>query len=185
MFFGYFVSLECQKTPRRSVEVRLSVVSKSLDVGKRSWQHDKAAFRIHSSKLTWKWRGAPYTTTIFYIGPLLSFHVNLGEGTWTSKMPKILAQYPQNDRYKVHDFVQFGASGMRVHIWGPEGRSTQYSRTLVPNTIKSMVFGTREVLGPSGGVTDQRIGVAAQGGKKPCHSCSLYLNLQSTKHNGP
>ena len=36
----------------------------------------------------------------------------------------------------------------------PEGPSTQYLRTLVPNTIKSKVFGTRNlkywVLGPSG-----------------------------------
>ena len=35
-----------------------------------------------------------------------------------------------------------------------EGPSTQYLRTLVPNTIKSMVFGTRDlkywVFGPSG-----------------------------------
>ena len=36
----------------------------------------------------------------------------------------------------------------------PKGPSTQYLRSLVPNTIKSMVFGTRNlkywVLGPSG-----------------------------------
>ena len=37
-------------------------------------------FYIHSSKLTWKWRGASYKTTILDIGPLISFHVNLGEG---------------------------------------------------------------------------------------------------------
>ena len=36
---------------------------------------------IHSSKLTWKWRGAYYETTILYIGPSMSFHVNSGEGT--------------------------------------------------------------------------------------------------------
>ena len=35
---------------------------------------------VHSSKLTWKWRAAPYKTTILYIGPLISFHFNLGEG---------------------------------------------------------------------------------------------------------
>ena len=35
---------------------------------------------LHSPKLTWKWRGAPYKTTILYIGPSMSFHVNLGEG---------------------------------------------------------------------------------------------------------
>ena len=34
---------------------------------------------IDSYKLTWKWRGAPYKTTILYIGPS-SFHVSLGEG---------------------------------------------------------------------------------------------------------
>ena len=37
--------------------------------------------KLHSSKLTWKWRGAPYKTTILYIGPSMSFHVNLGEGS--------------------------------------------------------------------------------------------------------
>ena len=35
--------------------------------------------RLDSPKLTWKWRGAPYKTTIPYIGPFMSFHVNLGE----------------------------------------------------------------------------------------------------------
>ena len=34
---------------------------------------------IHSSKLTWKWREAPYSTNILYIGPFMSFHVHLGE----------------------------------------------------------------------------------------------------------
>ena len=34
-------------------------------------------FRIHSSKLTWKWRGAPHQTTIPYAGPSVSFHVSL------------------------------------------------------------------------------------------------------------
>ena len=42
----------------------------------------------------------------------------------------------------------------RAHILCPEGPSTQYLRSLVPNTIKSMVFGTRNLkywlLGPSG-----------------------------------
>ena len=36
--------------------------------------------KIHSSNFTWKWRGALYKTTILYIGPSISFHVNLGEG---------------------------------------------------------------------------------------------------------
>ena len=31
-------------------------------------------------ELTWNWRGAHYKTTILYIGPCMSFHVNLGEG---------------------------------------------------------------------------------------------------------
>ena len=39
-------------------------------------------------------------------------------------------------------------------VYYPEGPSTQHLRTLVPNTIKGMVFGTRIlkycVLGPSG-----------------------------------
>ena len=30
-------------------------------------------------------------------------------------------------------------------LWYPEGPSTQYLRTLVPNTIKGMVFGTRDL----------------------------------------
>ena len=37
-------------------------------------------------KLTWKWRGAPQLqdnyVTILYIGPSISFHVKLGEGTF-------------------------------------------------------------------------------------------------------
>ena len=36
--------------------------------------------QIHSSKLTWKWRGALNKFTILYIGPFMSFYVNLGEG---------------------------------------------------------------------------------------------------------
>ena len=35
---------------------------------------------VHSSKLTWKWRGSLQKTTILYVGPSVSFHVNLGEG---------------------------------------------------------------------------------------------------------
>ena len=35
---------------------------------------------IHSSKLTWKWRGAPYKTTILYIEPSSSFHFLLIQG---------------------------------------------------------------------------------------------------------
>ena len=31
------------------------------------------------TKLTWKWREAHYKTTILYIGPSMSFHVNLGK----------------------------------------------------------------------------------------------------------
>ena len=48
-----------------------------------------------------------------------------------------------------------------VHLISiPEGPSTQYLWTLVPNTIKGMVFGTRDlkhwVLGPSGYGTSHR-----------------------------
>ena len=32
---------------------------------------------VHSSKLTWKWRGALNKITVLYIGPFMSFHVNL------------------------------------------------------------------------------------------------------------
>ena len=39
-----------------------------------------ACIVIHSSKLTWKCRGAPLKTTMLYIGPSMSFNVNLGEG---------------------------------------------------------------------------------------------------------
>ena len=35
---------------------------------------------LHSSKLPWKWRRAFYKTSILYIGPSISFHVNLDEG---------------------------------------------------------------------------------------------------------
>ena len=34
---------------------------------------------LHSSKLTWKWRGALNEITILYIGPFVSFHVDLRE----------------------------------------------------------------------------------------------------------
>ena len=34
---------------------------------------------IHSSKLIWKWRGAHYNTGILYLGPSMSFYLNLGE----------------------------------------------------------------------------------------------------------
>ena len=39
--------------------------------------------RLHSSKLTWKLRGAPFKTTVLYKGLSMSFHVNLGEGRRT------------------------------------------------------------------------------------------------------
>ena len=38
------------------------------------------AYVLHSSKLTWKWRGAPFEITIIFIEPSMGFHVNLGEG---------------------------------------------------------------------------------------------------------
>ena len=48
----------------------------------------------------------------------------------------------------------------------PEGPSTQYSRPLLPNTIKSMVFGTRNLkhlvfgpLGDLGGVCSMGFGI--------------------------
>ena len=37
---------------------------------------------VHSSKLTWKWRGAPLKTTILYTGPSMGFHVNLVKGNF-------------------------------------------------------------------------------------------------------
>ena len=43
-------------------------------------EHPKAGCQIHSPKLTWKWRRGPYKTTILYIGPSMSFHVNFGGG---------------------------------------------------------------------------------------------------------
>ena len=50
--------------------------------------------RIHSSKLTWKWRKAPYKTNILYMGPPMSFHVNLGEGISQSMGERSLAFRP-------------------------------------------------------------------------------------------
>ena len=35
---------------------------------------------LHSSKLTWKWRGTLNMITSLYMGPSMSFYVNLGEG---------------------------------------------------------------------------------------------------------
>ena len=34
----------------------------------------------YNTELAWKWRWAPYKTTIHCIGPYVGFHVNLGEG---------------------------------------------------------------------------------------------------------
>ena len=44
---------------------------------------------IHSSNLSWKWRGAPYKTTILYIEPSMSFRVNLGEGNRRQEAKKV------------------------------------------------------------------------------------------------
>ena len=62
-FFGfqnnllsYFVSLTIYKDPHAF---------------KLRWKN------LHSSKLSWKRRGAPYETTILYVGPSMSFHMNL------------------------------------------------------------------------------------------------------------
>ena len=38
---------------------------------------------LHSPKFTWKWRRGHYKATMLYIGPSMSFHVNLGEGTYS------------------------------------------------------------------------------------------------------
>ena len=37
-------------------------------------------YGLHSSKLTWMWRGALFKSAILYTGPSMSFHVYLGEG---------------------------------------------------------------------------------------------------------
>ena len=52
---------------------------------------------IPSPKLTWKWRGDPYKTTILYIGPSMSFHVNLGQGTL---FPSALSTIQEDGRLK-------------------------------------------------------------------------------------
>ena len=53
----------------------------------------------------------------------------------------------------------------------PEGPSTQYFRTLVPNTTEGMAFGTRivayRVLGPSGLLSGSNV--------------DLFLRVQSTQ----
>ena len=49
----------------------------------RSFDHG-----LHCSKLTWRWRGAPFKATILYIGPSMGFHVNIGEGK--HKDPKLV-----------------------------------------------------------------------------------------------
>ena len=70
-----------------------------------------------------------------------------------------------------------------AHIEGP---STQYLRTLVPNTIKSMVFGTRNlkywVLGPSEGcMLAVRCAKVAPG---PAESIGRFQKTRGT-HYGP
>ena len=48
----------------------------SLNRGTKHWH-------LHSSKLTWKWRGAALKTSILYVRPSVGFHVDSGEGTAT------------------------------------------------------------------------------------------------------
>ena len=36
---------------------------------------------VHSSKLTWTWRGVLNKIAVLYTGPFMSFHVDLGEGS--------------------------------------------------------------------------------------------------------
>ena len=50
-------------------------------------------FEILSPKLTWKWRGAHYKTTILYIGPFMSFHVSLGEGKRSTVITRNVPMY--------------------------------------------------------------------------------------------
>ena len=45
------------------------------------WTIEPFEGHLHSSKLTWKRRGAHYKTTILYKGLYMSFHVDLGEGS--------------------------------------------------------------------------------------------------------
>ena len=74
-----------------------------------------------------------------------------------------MAQYPENrESIGSRGFLLAGATGVSpgtekcpgYTLYFPEGPSTQYFGTLVPNTIPSMVFGTIVlkywVLGPSG-----------------------------------
>ena len=46
----------------------------------RPARRGKSSRKFYSCKLTWTCRGALNKTTILYIGPSVSFHVNLGEG---------------------------------------------------------------------------------------------------------
>ena len=72
-----WISKDSQGYYKKS-EVRPKMVGRGTHIHKRQLLLLKS---LHSPKLTWKWRRGPYKTTILYIGPSMSFHVNLGEGT--------------------------------------------------------------------------------------------------------
>ena len=64
---------------------------------------------------------------------------HLHVSTWTPKAWKVLASWATSKSFG-QSFWDPG-SGKLVED-NPDGPSTQYLRTLVPNTIKGMVFGT-------------------------------------------
>ena len=49
---------------------------------------------LHSSKLTWKWRGGPFKTTTLHTGPSMGFHANLGEGIYCISTMRYLKLSP-------------------------------------------------------------------------------------------
>ena len=76
--------------------------------------------------------------------------------SWRPELiPKLTTHGARQGAVALQDLVQMIDEKLEAaESLNPQGPSTQYLRSLVPNTIKSMVFGTRNlnywVLGPSG-----------------------------------
>ena len=71
--------LTVRRTPCGLVVVK-STHSSSHEI----WSGPQDRHKLRSSKLIWKWRGAPDKTSVLYLGPSMSFHVKLGEGNTPS-----------------------------------------------------------------------------------------------------
>ena len=82
----YSIFLDLQKSPKvmaqyPNIESIGSIGSIILGILWRSIFLDSTVLGAISSHSGTNWRGAAFGTTILYIEPSISFHVNFGEGT--------------------------------------------------------------------------------------------------------